>query len=200
MPFDYSKSGLPDNVKWKNAAAFCNKWLDQNMSMFGPERIASFMEHQPVAAAKLIIANCPGYSEDSITLALLGPARQIFMQNERGLEMAELIFGSRTVALMKYLDGQAIPNGDTGMPVDANRLFLVEGLSGMNDQIIGRAKIDKHHQVRWNMLNHYESTFAGIKGQNPAIDKIFAEALVKSRAALEALDNAPKKGPKPPQP
>jgi hypothetical protein len=201
MPFDYSKTGLPDNVKWKNAAAFCNKWLDQNMSMFGPERIASFMEHQPVAAAKLIIANCPDYSEESITLALLGPARQIFLQNERGLEMAELIFGSRTVALMKYMDGRAIPNGDTDMPVDANRLFLVEGLSGMNDQIIGRAKIDKHHQVRWNMLNHYESTFAGIKGENPGLDKIFAGALVKSRTALEALDNAPKKqGPKPPQP
>lgn len=200
MAFDYSKSGLPANTKWENAAKFCKAWLDRNMSMFGDDGIENFMMHQPVAAAKLLLDKCPDASEESITLALLGPAVGIFMQNERGHEMAEAIFGERTLALMKYTNGIAIPNGDAGMPIDANRLFLVQGLSSMNDQLIGRARIDKHHQVRWNMLKNFEAGYADIKGENPGLDPIFEDALKRSRAALEALDAKKPQGPKPPQP
>ncbi len=201
MPFEYSKTGLPANDKWENATKFCKKWLDQNMSMFGDHGIENFMNNQPVAAAKLLLANCQDVSEEAITLALLGPAVGIFLENGRGLQVAEVIFGERTVALMKYMNGVAIPNGDTGMPVDTNRLFLVQGLSSMNDQLIGRKRIDAHHPVRWKMLNNFEANFAEIKGENPALDVIFEEALKKSRAALEALDKeAAKKNNKPPQP
>lgn len=242
MPFDYSKSGLPDNEKWKAAAAVCNQWLNENMSMFGPERIASFMEHQPIAAAKLILANCGMYSEESITLVLLGPAKGILLsptrdeieanireqvgevpedqKEEAEAEILEVIeshvaayqnrdaqirqvFGDRAIELMKYVSGLSAVQFDTDMPLDATRLFLVEGLSTMNDQLIGRARIDKHHQVRWDILKGLEQQFAAVKGQNPALDAIFEAALVKSRDALEALDKAPKrehknKGPKPP--
>jgi hypothetical protein len=69
----------------------------------------------------------------------------------------------------------------------------------MNDQLIGRARIDKHHQVRWNILKNLETEFANVKGENPKLDVVFEEALKKSRAALTALDNAPKKGPNPPK-
>ena len=204
MPFDYSKSGLPANPKWHNAAGFCKAWLDQNMTMFGPERIESFMLHQPVAAAKLIMDNCPDYSEESITLALLGPAKGLFLENERGVAVMGQIFGARTVELLKYMAGTGSAAAAGDLPRDATRLFLVEGLSTMNDQLIGRARIDKHHQVRWNILEGLEKKFAAAKGQNPALDKIFAEALTKSRAALQALDDAAKnpsakKGPNPPK-
>lgn len=201
MPFEYSKTGLPQNQKWEKAAAACHEWLNKNMGMFGPERIASFMEHQPVAAAKLIITQCPDYTEESITLALLGPAKGQLLEMET---IAASVFGGRAVELMKYMDGRSAVQFDQNMPVDAARLFLVEGLSTMNDQLIGRARIDKHHQVRWNILNGLEANFAVVKGQNPGLDSIFAEALVKSRAALEALDNKAKnalpKSPKPPAP
>lgn len=198
MAYDYSKTGLPDNDKWKNALNICHQWLTENMSMFGPERIASFMEHQPIAAAKLIIANCDDYSEESITLVLLGPAKGIFLESRAALATAEALFGDRTAALLLVAAGGG-HQSDADMERDMVRLFLVEGLSGMNDQIIGRAKIDKHHQVRWNMLNHYEKTFADVKGQNPGLDAIFEAALVKSRASLESLDKAAQK-PKPPTP
>lgn len=193
MAFDYSTTGLPDNDQWKNALNICHKWLTENMSMFGPERIASFMEHQPIAAAKLIIANCPDYSDECITLALLGPAKGVFLANQEAVTVAAYMFGERTARLLLASTGGYQTDAD--MVRDMARLFIVEGLSGMNDQIIGRAKIDKHHQVRWNMLNHYEKIFADVKGQNPGLDKIFEEALVKSRAALEALDKAATQNP-----
>lgn len=206
MPFDYSKSGLPANPKWEKALNMCYGWLTRNMSMFGPERIESFMLHQPIAAAKLIIANCPDYSEESITLALMGPAKGNVIADENAADISAQLFGARTVELTKYLAGMSSANFDQDMPRDATRLFLVEGLSTMNDQLIGRAKIDRHHQVRWNILQGLEADFAAVKGQNPGLDKIFEEALVKSRSALEALDAAAgqspaaKKGPKPPTP
>src|SRR3989304_1565710 len=115
MPFDYSKSGLPANPKWHNAAGFCKGGLDQNMTMFGPERIESFMLHQPVAAAKLIMDNCPDYSEESITLALLGPAKGLFLENERGVAVMGQIFGARTVALLKYMAGKGVAGAGRGV-------------------------------------------------------------------------------------
>ncbi|MCE9507788.1 MAG: hypothetical protein K8R48_05650 [Alphaproteobacteria bacterium] len=200
MPFDYSKSGLPANPKWEKSLNMCYGWLTRNMSMFGPERIESFMLHQPIAAAKLLIANCSDCSEELITLTLMGPSKGNVLADQNAMDVSRNLFGERTVELMKYLSGMSAVKFDNGMPADATRLFLVEGLSTMNDQLIGRAKIDKHHQVRWNILKGLEQSFATVKGQNPGLDKIFGEALVKSRAALEALDNPAKKGPKPPQP
>jgi hypothetical protein len=160
------------------------------MTMFGPERIANFMKNQPVAAAKRIIDNCKDYTEESVTLALLGPAKGLLIQDEQTMGTAHNLFGERTVELMKYLAGMSAVKFDPDMPKDATRLFLVEGLSSMNDQLIGRAKIDAHHQVRWNMLENFEKQFATLKGENPGIDELFVEALVKSRDALEALDKA----------
>jgi hypothetical protein len=70
----------------------------------------------------------------------------------------------------------------------------------MEDQLIGRARIDAHHQTRWKILAGLEEGFAKVKGETPGIDKVFAEALVQSRDALTKLDQAAaaKKTPKPP--
>lgn len=196
MTFDYSASGLPNNEKWQNAAALCHKWLTDNMSIFGPERIASFMKNQPVRAAQNIISNCPDHTEELVTLALLGPAKSDLLQDEVA---ARFIFGDRTVELLRYMAGMSAVKFDADMPKDAVRLFLVEGLSTMHDQLIGRARIDRHHETRWNILKQFETEFARVKGQNPGLDALFEDGLKKSRAALEALDNGPKKTPpKPP--
>ncbi len=187
MSFDYAASGLPDNKQWKAATVLCNEWLNRNMSMFGPERIARFMLNQPVTAAKLIMENCPDWSEESVTLALLGPAKESLLA---GVAAANDIFSTRTTALLAAMAGKGV--ADAAMERDMTRLFLVEGLSTMNDQLIGRKQIDKHHQVRWNILHELEKNFSDVKGKNPALDVIFAQALKDSRAALQALDAAVK--------
>jgi hypothetical protein len=202
MAFDYSTSGLPKNPKWEAAAAICNQWLTENMSMFGPERIVNFMHNQPVAAAKRIIDNCPDYSEESVTLALLGPAKGILAANPETETVCRRMFGDRAVDLLLTMAGNAPV--DAEMTRDANRIFIVEGVSTMTDQMIGRAKIDKFHQKRWDILNDLEATFAKVKGADPALDKVFEDAAQKSRDALSSLDKAaaamPKKpsGPRPP--
>lgn len=183
MGFDYSASGLPENPKWKKAAEICEAWLNRNMSMFGPERITNFMHNQPVAAAKRLIENCDDCSEESVTLALLGPAKGIVAQNPEWGDF----FGPRAVALLTTMaEGAVAP--DANMTRDANRLFMVEAVSSMTDQMIGRKKIDAHHETRWRMLNQFEREFAAIKGQDPKLDAIFEEAAKKSHVALEALD------------
>ncbi len=184
MAFDYSKSGLPDNIRWDTAAQFCEEWLRENMGHFGPARIESFMNNQPVAAAKLLLAHCDDVSEELVVMALLGPAKEKIYALEE--DAATDIFGDRWVSLMQHLMGE-IP-GDADIRRDAVRIFLVEGLSTMNDQLIGRAKIDKHHRTRWRILEGLEYNFSAVKGQNPRLDTVFEAALVKSRAALEALD------------
>ena len=181
MSFDYSTSGLPDNSQWRAAADICHAWLMQHMSMFGPERIARFMLNQPVTAATLIMENCPDWSEESVTLALLGPAKE---------SVAGDIFSEKAKALFEAMAGKRV--ADAAQERDMIRLFLVEGLSTMNDQLIGRAQIDKHHQTRWNILHELEDAFSPVKGQNPALDLIFEKALGESRTALQALDKAVK--------
>jgi hypothetical protein len=181
MPFDYSISGLPDNPQWQAAADVCHAWLMQHMSMFGPERIARFMLSQPITAAKLITENCPDWSEECVTLALLGPAKEALLETGD-------IFSGEAKALFEVLTEKSIPNA--AQERDQVRLFLVEGLSTMNDQLIGRARIDQHHQTRWNILHVLEKDFALVQGRNPALDRIFAQALEESRTALQALDKA----------
>ncbi|MDP2206091.1 MAG: hypothetical protein Q8K65_07265 [Alphaproteobacteria bacterium] len=200
MAFDYSKSGLPANPTWELCTKMCNRWLDDNMKMFGPDRIANFMNDQPVAAAKLLLGKCTDTSPESVIVALLGPAKGALLA---GAEMGVLMrhtFGDRAVDLVRTLENPQIAP-DAAMLRDANRIFLVEGLSTMNDQMIGRKRIDAFHQRRWDILHGLESRFAAINGYEPELDKLFAEALKKSRDTLEGLDQAAaaaKKQPKPP--
>lgn len=190
MPFDYSASGLPENDRWKVATDICNQWLNENMSMFGPERIANFMKNQPVAAAKRIIDNCTDWSEESVTVALLGPAKGALIANPQTEKTARHIFGDRAVDLVRTLLEDPAAATDANMTRDANRLFIVEGVSTMTDQMIGRAKIDRHHETRWQILNSLERQHKTIKGQDPALDAVFEDAAKKSHDALEALDKA----------
>lgn len=189
MPFDYDKSGLPANDRWKIAAAICNKWLDDNMSVFGPERIANFMANQPVAAAQRVMQCCADWSDECVTILLLGPAKTAIVATPEAERVARHIFGDRTVDLMHAMMDASYPH-DAAMARDINRIFIAEGISTMSDQMIGRARIDKHHQTRWNILNDLEKTFATVKGQDPALDAAFEDASAQSRKALEALDRA----------
>jgi len=188
MAFEYSTSGLPQNPQWEVATSICNAWLNQNMSMFGPERIANFMHNQPVAAAKRILDNCADASDESVTLALLGPAKSTLVANPETERVSRGIFGDRTVDLLLAMSAPA--QADDAMIRDMNRIFIVEGISTMNDQMVGRAKIDRFHETRWNILNDLERTFGTVKGQDPALDTIFEETAKKSRDALTALDRA----------
>lgn len=188
MAFDYSTSGLPQNDRWNVATQICNQWLNENMTMFGPERINSFMHNQPIAAAKRIMDNTSDWSEESVTLALLGPAKEVFLVNPEAETVGRQIFGDRTIDLLQAMADPS--KADAEMIRDMNRIFIVEGVSTMTDQMIGRAKIDRFHETRWNILHDLERTHATIKGQDPALDKIFAEAAQKSHDALEGLDRA----------
>ena len=184
MSSDYKSLGLPDNEKWENAAKICHEWLTKHMTMFGPDRINSFMKQQPGAAAKLLIENCKDYSEESVAFALLGPAKSIY--NQQTLPMFKATMGDKLVKLLDASEGTVKP--DAAMQKDLNRLFIVEGLSMMGDQLIGRAHADKHHHIRWQMLESYEKNFLAVKGENAALDARFEDGLRKSREALEAVD------------
>jgi hypothetical protein len=202
-PFDYSTSGLPENKRFQVAVGLCYDWLNENMSMFGPERIANFMHNQPIAAAKRIMDNCSDWSEESVTLALLGPAKGELLANPQVEKVARHIFGDRTVDLLSAMvDPSAKP--DAEMTRDMHRIFIVEGISTMNDQMVNRKRIDAHHQTRKNILADLETNFAKVKGENPGLDTVFEDAAVKSHAALDALDKAaaaqPKNPNKPPRP
>lgn len=193
--FDFSSSGLPDNNRFKVAVGICYEWLNENMSMFGPERIKSFMNNQPIAAAKRVIDNCPDYSEESITLLLLGPAKGALLANPQTEAAARHIFGDRTMDLLQAMaDPSVTPDAD--MVRDMNRIFICEGISTMNDQMVNRKRIDAHHETRWNILNQLERQFATVKGQDPALDAVFEDAAKKSHEALEALDREAKAQPK----
>ncbi len=200
MPFEYKNAGLPANEKWELASKMCNRWVDDKMGkMFGPERIKDFMHNQPVAAAKRLLNDAGDASEESVTLALLGPAKGILMAPGEAEVLLRHTFGDRAVDLMHTLADPSKAK-DAAMSRDANRIFLIEGISTMEDQLIGRARIDAHHQTRWKILAGLEAGFAKVKGETPGIDKVFADALVKSRDALTKLDQAAaaKQAPKPP--
>ena len=136
MTFDYSTSGLPGNKQWENAAQRCHAWLTMHMRQFGPERIINFMHNQPVAAAKRLFETCPDYTQESITVLMLGPAKGDILEDEA---LAEKNFGARTVALIKTLVDPASAVDDQ-MRRDAGRIFIAEAISTMNDQMIGRTK------------------------------------------------------------
>lgn len=198
--FTYKDSGLPASDKFENATLLCKAWLDKHMAMFKDKGIRNFMLNQPVRAARLLISETDNVSEASVIVALLGPAKQDIMNSPVSQTMARKLLGNGAVDLLEFMGGK--PSNDPLMHRDAVRLFLVEGMSTMNDQLIDRKRIDAHHKVRWNILNDLEKHFAAYKGQNPALDRMFAEDLVKSRAALEALDLAPAQknsGPKGPR-
>jgi hypothetical protein len=189
MAFDYGKSGLPANPLWELCTKMCNRWLDVHMTMFGPDRIANFMNDQPVAAAKLLLGQCDATPDESVTVALLGPAKEALLE---GAEMEVLMrhtFGDRAVDLVRTLQDPKNAT-DAEMLRDANRIFLVEGLSTMNDQMIGRERIDAFHQKRWDILRALENRFAEVRGQEAGLDPVFAAALQKSRDTLEGLDRA----------
>jgi hypothetical protein len=188
MPFNFDEAGLPDNNRFRVATAICNHWLDQNMGFFGPERIKNFMHNQPVAAAKRIIDNTSDWSEESVILTLLGPAKGELLANSEAEKTARHIFGDRAVDLLQAMADPS--QADADMIRDMNRIQKVENISAMNDQMVGRAKIDQHHETRWNMLHNFEREHAITKGQDPALDALFEDAAKKSHEALEALDRA----------
>jgi hypothetical protein len=209
MSFDYATSGLPENNKWKIAAEICNQWLHQNMGMFGPERIANFMHNQPVAAAKRVMDNCDGWSEESMTLLLLGPAKGVLIASAEKEQVSRQIFGDRAVELLKSLmdTTNAV---DPAMTRDVNRINIAEAISAMNDQMIGRHLFKNkgsrfvHHDTRKNMLKGFEETHAAVKGQDPKLDAIFEDAVKQSKMALDTIDQElaanKQQAPKPPKP
>lgn len=199
MPFDYKQSGLPANDTWELATKMCNRWLNTYMTMFSPERIANFMNDQPVTAAKNLLAHCADASPESVIVALLGPAKGALMAEAELDTLMRHTFGDRAVDLVRTLADPANAT-DAAMKRDAERIFMVEGLSTMTDQMIGRQKIDGFHQKRWNILRNLESGFEDVRGKDPALDALFIDALKKSRETLEALDNAASAGKKPPKP
>ncbi len=199
MTFKYEDTGLPEKDQWKLAASICHRWLNETMSMFGDDGIERFMHHQPVTAAKRLIDNCDNWTEESVTAALLGPAKGLVVSNAAIETMARRDFGDRAVDLIKAYGGMEAPK-DEVMQKDLHRLYMVESLSAMGDQIVGRARIDKHHDIRWNMLKEFEGNFEQMKGESPKLDVIFEDSLKKSRESLEKLDRdaaAKKQGPKP---
>ena len=198
--FDYSQTGLPSNPHWMLAVDLCHQWLGTNMTMFGAERHIAFMHNQPVAAAKRVFDNCDQFSQESITVLLLGPAKGDLIESEGAERMARHLFGDRVVDLVHVLhDPELQKIADPALLRDVGRIVLAEGISTMNDQLIGRQRIDRHHQVRWDILRHLEEQGQRIAGADPQLDALFADALVQSRAALEALDAAAaKKPPAPP--
>jgi len=192
--FDYKKTNLPNNENWSFAIEVCHQWLHEHMSMFGVKGIENFMQNQPISAAHMIHDKCDAPSDESITVALLGPAKFDMIDTDSDAEgiMREMktrkVLGDKTIDLIRHMAGDI--SSDLVIKRDANRLFLVEGLSTMNDQLIDRKRIDQHHQVRWNILQDLEKGFAEVKGENPKLDVIFVECLKKSRLSLETLDTA----------
>ncbi|MBW7911965.1 MAG: hypothetical protein H3C49_11945 [Alphaproteobacteria bacterium] len=199
MSFDYKQSGLPANDTWELATKMCNRWLNTYMTMFSPERIANFMNDQPVTAAKNLLTHCADASPESVIVALLGPAKGALMAEAELDTLMRHTFGDRAVDLVRTLADPANAT-DAAMKRDAELIFMVEGLSTMTDQMIGRQKIDGFHQKRWNILRGLESGFEDVRGKDPALDSLFIDALKKSRETLEALDNAASAGKKPPKP
>lgn len=209
--FNFESAGLPATLlsdpAYRAAAEQCHEWLLANMSVFGPERIANFMHNQPINAARLLLEHTEAPSRESVIVALLGPAKFDLLVAPGGqtvdlaTEAASRIrYGNRTVDLLLHLAGDAKAPKDDLLTRDAERLFMVEGLSTMNDQLIGRKRIDPHHAVRWKILTDLEQGFDRLRGKNPGLDPIFTQALTESRAALETLDAAakskPPRGPK----
>lgn len=202
MSFDYSTTGLPSNPHWMLAAQMCHQWLGRHMTMFGPERHLAFMQNQPVAAARRVFDNCDDFSSDCITVLLLGPAKDSLIESAASEFMARQLFGDGVVEIVKAMfDMESQAKAAPHVQRDCGRIVLAEGISTMNDQLIGRARIDRHHAVRWNILLHLEEQADILKGRDPKLDALFADALLQSRQALEALDAAagqkPPRGPKP---
>lgn len=201
--YDYSTTGLPSTPHWILAAQLCFEWLGEHMKMFGPERHIAFMENQPVGAARRIFATCDDFSPELIAVLLLGPAKSTLVESPAAERLARHLFDGRVVELIKVLENpQLQASADENMRRDAGRVVLAEGISTMNDQLIGRKRIDAHHHVRWKILAHLEEQGKILAGVDPRLDEQFADALKQSRAALEALDAAATRNagipPKPP--
>jgi hypothetical protein len=189
--FDYGTTGLPSNPQWMLACDLCHEWLGAHMTMFSPERHLAFMQNQPVAAARRIFDTCDPFTADSITALLLGPAKGTLIETPGAERMARRLFGARVVDLVKCIDApELLAAADADMQRDVGRIILAEGISTMNDQLIGRSRIDRHHQTRWDILLHLEQQGRILAGRDPQLDALFADALAQSRAALEALDRA----------
>jgi hypothetical protein len=188
--FKYEDTGLAQNPVWEKAAYACHDWVMSFMGQrFGAKGVESFMHSQPVAAAKRIVDHCDDVSDESITLALLGPVKHQVMQgfNKReNIDAAVAEYGQRAVRLMIATMSPAHA-ADEKMYRDVVRLFMNESLSAMGDQLIGRKRWDEHHDVRWNMLEGYEKNFAQVKGLEPKLDVLFEDALKQSREALEKI-------------
>jgi hypothetical protein len=202
MTFKYEETGLPDNKRFKDACEVCLSWLRARMPQFGAEGHSRFMHAQPVGAAKRLLELCPDTSEDAIVLVLMGPNKGALIEDADFIKQKiPGLYSDRAADMLKAMMGQQPPK-DRDMGRDLIRIKMNEDLSGMNDQIIGRANIDAHHAVRWQMLESFERFFAQVKGMNPTLDSTYEDALKKSRQSMEALGPAsltppPKNRPNP---
>lgn len=199
--FDYSQTGLPSNPQWMLATDLCHQWLGAHMPMFSPERHLAFLSNQPIAAAKRVFDNCDQFTPESITVLLLGPAKDDLIETAGAARLARRMFGDGVVDLIQALRDPALQqSADPMLLRDIGRIILAEGISTMKDQLIGRQRIDRHHAVRWDILRHLEDQGRRIVGADPALDVLFADALIQARQSLEALDAAAtvKKPPSPP--
>lgn len=209
MAFDYSASGLPDNVKWKVAAQICYNWLDANMkARFGEDGIQNFMKNQPITAARNVM-KCDDWTEESVTLLLMGqPARGALVANPEAERRAREFFGDRTVDLLLTTIDPAHA-ADPQMVRDAGRIYLAEAISNMGDQMIGREKFPKQasrfmmHDIRKRMLAEFIDAHKTLKGIDPALDAIFEDSVAKAAFSLGEVDKemaaagkkTPPKGP-----
>ena len=207
--FDYSQTGLPSNPHWMLATDLCHQWLGEHMTMFGPKRHIDFMFNQPAGAAKRVFDNCDQFTPECITVLLLGPAKGTLIETTGAERMARHLFGDRVVDLIQALhDPAAQAKADPVMLRDIGRIVLAEGISTMNDQLIGRDAIelksraafagnpdrmrmlDHQHQVRWSLLTHLEEQAALLRGVDPKLDDLVRDAARHGRSALETIDKA----------
>ncbi len=195
LMFDYATSGLADNTKWKVAAAINFEWLKENMlPRYGAHGIVNFMHNQPIRAANNVMNNCDGWSEESITLLLIGQvARANLIASDEHEQRARAFFGDRTVDLLKttYDSKFAV---DADMIRDAGRITLAEAISNMSDQMVDRHLFEKQssrfafHDQRKMMLQGHLDNYAVLKGVDPKLDVIFEEFVAKSKLALDTID------------
>ena len=184
--FYYKDTGLPLKDIFMNATEKCHTWLmsHASLSKFGPDGISNFMHNQPVRAAKKLSELTDNPSETLITVTLLGPAKFTLLGAEAQSRKA---WGDDVVDFLQYLSGDK-QAANENFKEDEVKLFLVEGLSTMHDQLLDRDKVDLHHEIRWEFVKHFEQRFAEVKGQNPGLDALFEKDLIQSRKILEGLD------------
>ena len=182
MAFDYSQTGLPENQKWQMAAAICHNWVDHNMGRnFDKESLNSFILSQPVKAAKMIVDNYEDYSEESVTVALLGPAK-VNLLSKQSMWVNSL--GPRAVALGKHALEESVDDIDDAIRRDADRLFIAEGIVTLLDQIIEGDVPAEKHEACCNIVLSFEAELNSMEDDGSKLYKEFVDIIVQAKDVL----------------